>query len=183
MSEAAAGERRSSGARVIVTLFLLAIMLGAVAFWRFTRSDRFIQASLAEVQSQAAQLTPEECVGWAVSWAARCQAMKALCEGSIPRIVEACLMKSDRHAFCASLGDTYRVTSFGVAQCRARLAKRDGLGKKACALSYGAIARYCERLRRAGSADGYRSPRSGEGSAPHAERSDQRQAQTRGGAR
>jgi hypothetical protein len=169
MSQAAAeaeGVERSSGAWVIITLFGIAVLLGAVAFWRFTRSDRFIQASLAEVQRRAGQLAPEECVDWAVSWAARCQAMKALCEGSVPRLVEACLMKADRHAYCASLGDSYRTTSFGVTQCRARLSssparggaerRRGGLGKKACALSYGAVARYCERLRLAHAQGGAR---------------------------
>ena len=156
MSQAAAEgvERRSSGARVILTLFVIGGVLGVVAFWRFTRSDRFIQTSLAEVQGRAAQLTPEGCVGWAVDWAGRCQAMKALCEGSVPRMVEACLIRADRHAYCASLGDTYRATSFGVTQCRARRSSKNGLGKKACALSYGAIARYCERLRLARAAQG-----------------------------
>ncbi len=151
MSEAAAGaggvERRSSGLQVILILFLLAAVLGVIAFWRFTRSDRFIQASIARVQSRAAALTPEGCVDWTVDWARTCSAMKALCDGSVPRLVEACLMASDRRAYCASLGDRYRATSFGVAQCRARLRPGNDLGKKTCALSYSAVARYCERLR------------------------------------
>lgn len=149
-AERAAGasgeERRSSGLWLVLALFVLSAGLGVTAFWRYTRSDRFIQRSLAQVQERGPALSAEGCVDEVLAWSRRCEAMKGLCQGAIPRLVETCLAGADRRAYCASLGETHRSTRFGVKQCEARVRRGDREGKKVCGLGYRAISAYCERV-------------------------------------
>ncbi len=147
---AAGAETRSSGLWVILALFAMASVLGAIAFWRYTRSDRFIQRSLAQVQKRGPALTAEGCVDEVLAWSRHCQAMKGLCQGAIPRLMETCQAGADRRAYCASLGDEHRSTRFGVKQCEAKVQRGDREGKKVCGLGYRSIAAHCERARKGG---------------------------------
>ncbi len=148
-TEQPARPERGSAFWVLLSIFVLSGVLGIVAYWRFTRSDRYLAAAFAQIQQRGKALTPEQCIDEVIGWTHRCEAMKSLCEASIPRMTELCLAAADRRDYCASLGQAVRSTEFGVPECRARGAiKREA--KKVCALCYRGVATHCELLARRG---------------------------------
>ena len=137
---------RRTGSSPVILLLSLSTLLGAVAYWRFTVSERFLTRSFVVLERRGRTLTVEKCVDEVLRWGTRCEAMKSLCDASVPRQLEACLAGSDRSAYCRSIGQRYMATEFGVPECRARGILHRGREKTNCALSYRAIAAYCARL-------------------------------------
>jgi hypothetical protein len=131
--------------KVLALLFGLATLLGVIAYWRFTRSDRYLQRTLKAIVQRGPSLSPEQCVDEVLVWSRRCQAMKSLCDASVPRMMEGCLWGADRRPFCGRLGDRVMATQFGFAECRARGRDRRD---KTCALAYRTLADHCVRLSR-----------------------------------
>lgn len=135
--------RRSSGPRVVATLLAISSLLGVLAFYRYSQSERALVAALTAMAGRAASLDVEGCVDETLAWNKRCEAMKTLCDASVPRMMETCLRGADRSRRCRELGERVMATQYGVAECKARgRTRRD----KPCALSYRAIASHCERI-------------------------------------
>ena len=93
-------------------------------------------------------LTPEECVGEAMAWAASCPGVQSWCEAATPEVVQLCLKSRDRSTYCREVGDEVLSTRLGFAACKARYEPIDNkyarrTAKKACASSYRVIARHC----------------------------------------
>jgi hypothetical protein len=141
--DGAAREGRS-WAWVLSALFALSLVIGVVAYWRFTRSDRFLARDLKMMASRGKHHTIEQCVDDLLGWSAHCEAMLSLCEASIPRMMEACLAAQERAAYCKDLGIRAMSTRFGFPECKVR--KVDRSRKKVCALAYRTIAAHCAML-------------------------------------
>lgn len=133
-----------SAKALVASLVAAATLIGVVAFWRFSTSERFLSGVMVEVRDKGKTATPEQCVDEVVRQAAKCEAMKSLCDASAPRWMNACLRGTDRSAYCASLGSAPRATSFGYEACKRR--EVDRRTKKACASAYRAIAAHCSSL-------------------------------------
>ncbi len=135
---------RGSAISVIVVLMTVATAMGVLAFWRFSESDRFLSHVIVEMESVGKSASTEQCVDEVVKHAATCEAMKSLCDASAPRWMEACLQGQDRTAYCGTLGDKPKATSFGFTACRDRHVDRRT--KKACAAAYRSIATHCDAV-------------------------------------
>jgi hypothetical protein len=128
---------------VVAALLAIASLLGVLAFYRYSQSERALVAELTAMAKRAASLDVDGCVSETLAWNKRCEAMKTLCDASVPRMMETCLRGADRSSRCRALGDRVMATQYGVAECKARgRTRRD----KPCALSYRAIASHCDRI-------------------------------------
>lgn len=133
------------GNAVVILLLAASVILGVFAYWRFSTSARYLSAAMQEFHTRGGSMTPDQCVDETIAFSERCEAMASLCESTAPRLTEECLGAQDRTAWCASLGDAPKATSFGVAECKARHV--DTRTKKSCASAYRGIATYCAKLR------------------------------------
>jgi hypothetical protein len=132
---------------VIVLSFVLAVML----WYRYSQVMGFIKRTLDEPELplpwEDEAYSPEDCVDWAMAWAASCTGIKSMCDMYVDRAMLLCLESRDRRSYCAILGERSETTEFGVPECRARGVQRD-LNKEACAIAYRTIDGYCKVIRR-----------------------------------
>lgn len=137
----------TSGSRsarwVLIVVFALSTMLGALAFWRYRVSEAALRADLASFARRGAGLSVEQCVDAVIAWNSNCRAIIGLCDASVSRMTNACLKAADRQVYCRQLapGETAD-TRFGKVPCARRQVK--GRAKKACAAAYRMIAARCE---------------------------------------
>ncbi|MCG3173502.1 MAG: hypothetical protein GMKNLPBB_01699 [Myxococcota bacterium] len=139
---------RHAGVKIILALFLLASMLGVLAWVRLDESEKHLVAVMEEMKGKGAVLTPMQCVDATLEWYKGCSAMKSLCDASVARMMEACLAAADRSAYCAEMGDKTRDRKFGFAECLDR--KMTRRNKKACGETFVAIDGHCRALRQKG---------------------------------
>lgn len=138
-------ERNRTSTRVVLALIIASVIIGVVAFWRYRMSETALTQARLDIARKGAALTPEQCVETVVEWARRCEAMKTLCDASMPRMTKVCLEAADRAEYCARVGhDAMAASSFGYDDCERLGGDRNAM--KACALSYRAIANHCENL-------------------------------------
>lgn len=143
---------RHAGRVVLAVIFGVSIPVGALAYWRFSLSERYLTEDLRHMQTAGATLSAEECVDETVAWAGRCRAMKSLCDASVERMTKRCLAGRDRRAYCQQVQEATKEASFGYVECQARGVDRKT--KKACGLAYRAVASHCEQLRGSALAQG-----------------------------
>jgi hypothetical protein len=129
---------------------LLFVALGVAATGMAIQGFRLLQVSQVHISDQLLKATEtgrtvdrEGCVDHVMKWYGQCAAMKSLCEASVGRVMEACLVARSRASECVALGDSTRHTQFGFKECQARGVDR--WNKKACASAYRAIDRHCSR--------------------------------------
>ncbi|MCC6159242.1 MAG: hypothetical protein IT350_14425 [Deltaproteobacteria bacterium] len=138
-------EGTRSARRVVVALILGSIAIGAIAFWRYRSSEVVLTRARIDIEAKGPTLSPPECVESVVDWARHCEAMKTLCDASMPRMTKTCVEAADRRAYCDELGrDAWMSARFGYDECE-RLGV-DRTAMKACALAYRSIANHCETL-------------------------------------
>ncbi len=94
-------------------------------------------------------ISVDECIDEAIEWGMACPAVASWCQAEIPPLVRACLGSADRTPYCAEAGEEVMSTRFGYHECEARREGVDGKyarrgHKKYCALSYRAVAGYCQ---------------------------------------
>jgi hypothetical protein len=143
MSGPDTSNRPAHGAWVVVgCVFSLALVLGVVAYWRYTVSEAFIHDSLLRFDQVGAELSPDECVAEVLAWNASCEAMKSLCDHAVPMLMEHCLAARDRASTCTNLSEdvtgrgqwTYeRCLEHGVTRAN----------KKVCTGAYRALVQHC----------------------------------------
>ena len=81
----------------------LSIILGVIAFWRYKESEKHLHIAFDEIRAAGAALSTEECVSRVLSWRTECEAMKSLCDQSIPMAMSHCLSAKDRSGYCTAL--------------------------------------------------------------------------------
>lgn len=140
------------GAEYVLGLTLLFSIALAVALWyRYSMVMGYIKRTLEEPEQsfpwEAAVYSPEDCVDWALAWAAECSGIKSMCDMYVDRAMLECLQASDRLFYCERLGQRTETTEFGVPECRTRGVQRD-INKEACAMAYRTIDSYCKVTRR-----------------------------------
>lgn len=137
-------QKQHNGLIVVAVLFLVAVTIGVLAYWRFVVSDRYLQQDAATLHQRGGTLTLEGCVDAVMAWTGRCRAMKSLCDATTPRMIHACLKGADRRQACKALGDRSQDTRLGFKECQDRGVDRRS--KKLCAMAYRAIATHCRSL-------------------------------------
>ncbi len=92
---------------VVITIVVLAIGLGVLANWRYTRSETQIRQALSTFDQDGASLSVEQCIDAVVQWHAEtCDANLVLCDHAIPLAMVHCLEGQDRKDYCDGLERT-----------------------------------------------------------------------------
>ena len=136
--------RSGKGAAILIgSIMVLAIVLGVVAYWRFTLSQQHIRANFHRLDKHGATLDAEGCVTAVLDWHDHCDAIDTLCDHAVPMAMEHCLRASDRSKDCAALGETAR-DQWTYEKCKARgIIKGRSSVVNACTDAYRALAQFC----------------------------------------
>lgn len=88
---------------VLGTIVTLVVVLGIVAYWRYTVSERHFAETFAEFDRLAPTVDAEGCVTAVLEWHERCEANKPLCDNGVVRVMSHCLPGRDRSEYCETL--------------------------------------------------------------------------------
>ncbi len=134
----------STGILVVAAIIFVGAIMGAFVYRSFAYSSAILERDRKAFIDAGLALDAEACLDRTLEWYARCDVMKALCDASVPRMLKTCLAGADRSLYCKGLGDKVRSTRFGYHECENRGLTRRTPAWKACAVSYRAIANFCE---------------------------------------
>ncbi len=126
------------GAVVVVT-----IAMGCFAFWRYTESERWVQASLVEMEAKGKQRDVEGCIDAAIEWRQDCAANTTLCNNAIPLATYHCLEQQDRSESCMVLDHDMSTGIWLMEHCRERGNECKVMKKCPCAAAYRALDSFC----------------------------------------
>ena len=125
---------------------LMWVVMGVGSTAKYFQSEDHIGKTLAHMVEAGKTATIEECVDEVLAWRPQCTALVGLCDGSIDRVMSACLAGQDRTNECLALREDIGHTGLGVEECRARGIERRKGQDKECAKSYGQVSAYCREL-------------------------------------
>jgi hypothetical protein len=131
----------SSSSVVLGSLGAVALLAGVQGYLMLRKSQAHMKVALMNAQVMGSTLDVLGCLDHTLSWYAKCDAMKSLCDGSVGRIMTRCLESQPRTQQCLQLGQATQDTHFGFAECKARGVNR--WNKKACAESFRSLDRFC----------------------------------------
>jgi hypothetical protein len=129
---------------VLGTIAVAVVVLGTLAYWRYTESERYFAESLADIDARAPGLSTEECVGEILTWHRTCAANGPLCDHGVPRVMTHCLAAADRTATCESLDLSTASAKWVFDKCEERGTPCTNRKKCACANAYRAIDSFCK---------------------------------------
>ena len=121
----------------------LAIVLGVLAYWRYTVSERHFATALAQMDAVAPTLDTEGCVTEVLTWHRTCEANKPLCDDGVPRVMTHCLMGADRAEYCKGLDLSSAKAQWVFEKWRVRGNECTNRKSCACADAYRAIDSFC----------------------------------------
>ena len=128
---------------VLGGLISLALVLGVVAYWRYTVSERHFAETIVEMNALGPTLDTDGCVGAVLDWHARCEANKPLCDDGVPRIMTHCLVGADRQAYCDGLDLSSAKAQWVYGKCQDRGTPCRDRKKCACADAYRTVDSFC----------------------------------------
>jgi hypothetical protein len=140
------GSSQTPSARYIIgTVVTLAILITIVFSTRYRKSVVFLSKSAVTFKERGPALDLEGCVNEVLVWNKKCEAMKDLCDKSVPRMMKTCLTAADRKAQCSKLtfGPGF-VRQYHKA-CGERGYKK-GRVTKVCDRAYQTIGAHCQWL-------------------------------------
>ena len=123
---------------------ILSFLMAGLTSYTYRQTDVHLAKTYERVTAFGANATAEQCIDDVVQWIPRCDGMKALCEGAVPRVMETCLKARDRSPECQALINRPADAHFGFKECAAR-----GLSRslnKVCGNSYKALDLHCRDL-------------------------------------
>ncbi len=145
--------------RAVVTIIVvLAVGLGILANWRYTKSETQIRQALSTFEKDGSTIGVEECIDEVIAWHRdTCDANLVLCNHAIPMAMVHCLEGQDRTEYCDGLERTGEYEDESGAKVKHAVAsgqwvyyscKRRGTECKKrkkcpCADAYRAIDSYC----------------------------------------
>jgi hypothetical protein len=128
---------------VLGTIAVLVVVLGVVAYWRYTVSERYFAESLKEIDAVGPTLDTEGCVSEVLKWHQQCEANKPLCDNGVPRVMTHCLTGADRKAYCDTLDLSSAKAQWVFDKCEERGTPCANRKRCACANAYRAIDSFC----------------------------------------
>ena len=146
-----------SAAIVLTILFTCSTVMGVVAYWRYTESERFLHRDWAEISAKGSKIDAEECVPLVLEWHRNCEAMKSLCNHSIPMTMTHCLGQdratpervAERKAYCDAMVTPSSLGRWTFKKCKAiGVSKEHGSTRderKACSYAFKALEEFCRR--------------------------------------
>ncbi|MEY2987099.1 MAG: hypothetical protein RJB13_620 [Pseudomonadota bacterium] len=137
-------KNRHKGWWVLSGVAILSFLMAGLTSYTYRQTDVHLAETYERVSALGANATAEQCIDDMVQWIPKCDGMKALCEGAVPRVMASCLKARDRSAECQALINRPADAHFGFKECAAR-----GLSRslnKVCGNSYKALDLHCRDL-------------------------------------
>jgi hypothetical protein len=128
---------------VLGGLTVLALVLGVLAYQRYTVSERHFAETITKMDGIGATADTETCVSAVLDWHSTCEANRALCDNGVVRVITHCLHGADRGEYCSSLDLSSSKAQWVFAKCEERGTPCSSTKKCACADAYRAIDSYC----------------------------------------
>lgn len=122
---------------------MLAVVLGVLAYWRYSESERHFAATLQEMDRLGPTVEAEGCVTAVLEWHGRCEADPALCDHGVPLVLTHCLVGADRGATCDALDLSSAEAKWVFDRCVERGTPCTNRKKCACASAYRTIDSFC----------------------------------------
>ena len=133
---------------VLGTISVLVVVLGVLAYWRYTVSERHFAHAIAHFDERGKELDVEGCVAEVLEWHRTCEANKALCDNGVVRIMTHCLTAADRSETCNALELGSAKAQWVFAKCQERGSPCADRKKCACADTYRTIDSFCRHGQR-----------------------------------
>jgi hypothetical protein len=128
---------------VLGGLTALVMVLGVLAYWRYTVSERHFAETMVTMDRLGSTADTETCVSAVLDWHATCEANRALCDNGIARVITHCLHAGDRGEYCNGLDLSSSKAQWVFGKCEERGTPCHSQKKCACADAYRAIDSYC----------------------------------------
>jgi hypothetical protein len=128
---------------VLGGLLVLAVVLGVLAYWRYSVSERHFAEALANMDRIGVTADTEGCVSAVLEWHGSCEANRPLCDHGVGRVLTHCLHGADRGEYCNGLDLSSSKAQWVFARCEERGTPCASTKKCACADAYRAIDSYC----------------------------------------
>ncbi len=121
----------------------LAVVLGVVAYWRYTLAERHFAETLAQMDEIAPKVDTEGCVSAVLEWHGRCETARPLCDDGVVRVMSHCLIGADRQEYCGGLDLSSAKAQWVFNRCQERGTPCLDRKKCACADAYRTIDSFC----------------------------------------
>ena len=132
---------------LIAGVLALAILITIVFTLRYRKSLVYLSQSTAAFKEDGKKLDLEGCVDKVLVWNKSCEALKDLCDKSVPRMMKLCLTAQDRKLQCAGLKLGAGFVRTYHKACNDR-GYRKGSVTKPCDQAYQTVGAHCEWLER-----------------------------------
>lgn len=130
------------GIPVVISIFVLASVVGFVVFKNYIRSEKAVTLALTQLQEAAPRYSIEECAQKNMDWYLHCDSMQQICDDTVTRMMKICLVNGDKSALCSIYGKEIYGYNFGYKQCQPYFKNRSH--KKACADTWQTVADFCK---------------------------------------
>lgn len=122
---------------------VLVVVLGVLAYWRFTVSEKHFAGVLTEMDRTGPTVDTEGCVTAVLQWHATCDANRPLCDDGVPRVITHCLLGADRSETCNELDLGSAKAQWVYGRCESRGTPCRDRKKCPCADAYRTIDSFC----------------------------------------
>lgn len=129
---------------VLGILAVVSVLMSVLTSFTYRQTEVHLVQTYARFTDLGKSSTAEACIDAVIEWLPRCDGMKALCEGAVPRVMDNCLAGQNRASECSALANRPADAHFGFKECAAR-----GLSKslnKVCGNSYKALDLHCRSI-------------------------------------
>jgi hypothetical protein len=128
---------------VLGVVCVLVVVLGFVAYWRYTVSERAFAEALTEMDRVGPTVDTEGCVTAVLEWRRTCAANKPLCDEGVARVMTHCLVGRDRGEYCDGLDLSSAKAQWVWNKCLDRGTPCENRKSCACADAYRTIDSFC----------------------------------------
>lgn len=143
------GERKHRAGLVLTIIFGLSVVLGVLAYWRYSVSEKHLHEIFSVMDKKGKDLSTEGCISEVLDWHREgCSAMQSMCDHAIPMVLTRCLAAKDRKAYCGDLKIEEASKKWTYRMCKERgISPKDGTKRrfvKACGNAYGSVESFCK---------------------------------------
>jgi len=122
---------------------VLIVVLGPLAYWRYTVSENHFAEVFADMDRRGPKLDTEGCVDAVLDWHAHCEANKPMCDNGVPQVMTHCLVGRDRSDTCEGLDLSSAKAQWVFNSCLDRGTPCRQKKNCACATVYRTIDSFC----------------------------------------
>lgn len=136
--------KKHKGWLVLGLVAVFSLLMAVLTSFTYRQTEVHLVQTYTRFSELGKSATAETCINTIIEWLPRCDGMKALCEGAVPRVMDNCLAGQNRATECAALANRPADAHFGFKECAAR-----GLTKslnKVCGNSYKALDLHCRSI-------------------------------------